>query len=171
MNIFILDSHPVTAARYYPDKLCSKISLEICQMIAVTYSEEFFNWGTLTKKDGTPYKLSHKNHPCTIWLREKHENLAWAITHGLALALEHRRRYNTLPATYKTLLGAKKIFEKQTGKSLNTFRNVKSFTRAMPDEYKNDKDITTVSAYRKYMHTKAYAAWNKLNNVPFWWLK
>lgn len=169
MNIFILDKCPVTAAKYYPDKLCSKISLEICQMLATNFSANYLNWGDLPKKDGNAYKVSYPNHPCTIWMREKEENIAWSITHGLALALEHKQRFGRLPATYHTLRKAKQLFEQHTGKMLNVYVRAGNFTRAMPDVLKYDKTISTVEAYRVYMHSKSYAAWTKSTPKPYWY--
>lgn len=173
MNIFLLDLNPVKAASYYPDILCRKIALEICQMLAMNYSQKYFNWGTLPKKDGTPYKTekgAHKNHPCTIFIRQNYSNMAWSIVHGMALALEHKKRYGTTPATLKTLLVAKDIFHKQTGKSLVIGKSVEitDFPRAMPDKLKNDSTINTVEAYRQYLLTKNYLSWEKLGNVPDW---
>jgi hypothetical protein len=42
------------------------------------------------------------------------------------------------------------------------------FVRAMPDEFKNDTTISSVEAYRRYLHTKTYAKW-KHGNYPEWW--
>jgi hypothetical protein len=38
----------------------------------------------------------------------------------------------------------------------------------MPEELKNDPTISSVEAYRRYMHTKHYCAW-KYSDKPKWW--
>lgn len=80
MNIFVTDSCPVFSAVALPDKLVNKMATESCQMISIIYSPWYHNWGTIPKKDGTPYntaKGTHRNHPCTKWAAESYENLAW----------------------------------------------------------------------------------------------
>jgi hypothetical protein len=64
-------------------------------------------------------------------------------------------------------LDAKRLFE-QNGGSLQMYHEHTPFVRAMPDEFKLDTTISSVEAYRKYMHTKHYAQW-KHNNQPTWW--
>ena len=34
------------------------------------------------------YKMAHKNHPVTKWIRESKANFLWALTHGVALYQE-----------------------------------------------------------------------------------
>lgn len=169
MNIFILDLNPVQAAKFYPDKLCNKISLEICQMLATNFSEDFLNWGEIHKKNGKPYKKSFPNHPCTVWMRKNNENLAWSIVHGLALAHQHYKRFGKMPATYHTLIQAKNIFKEKTQQPLAIYKNVSKFARAMPENLKYNRNINDIEAYREYLHTKTYPKWEKLNNIPFWW--
>jgi len=43
-----------------------------------------------------------------------------------------------------------------------------TFVRAMPDEFKLDLTISSVEAYREYMHTKTYAEW-RYSQKPNWW--
>jgi len=40
----------------------------------------------------------------------------------------------------------------------------KSFTRAMPDEYKHDTSIDTFTAYQNYISSKPWAASNYLRD-------
>jgi hypothetical protein len=143
------------------------MALENAQMLAANFSDEFLEFGTLPKKDGTPYKVSHKNHPCTKWGREWIENAAWMIVHGLAICGEYHRRYGKIHSCLQAHLNAKRLFE-QNGWSLQMYRDHTPFVRAMPDEFKLDTTISTVEAYRRYMHTKHYAKW-KHGNEPEWW--
>ncbi len=95
MNIFVTDPDPVKSAQVLPDKHIVKMPLETCQMLAIVASPEWgYNFGTLPKLDGTPYKTSKgafRGHPCTIWAQT---NWSWLIEHGLALCYEYTHRYN-----------------------------------------------------------------------------
>lgn len=174
MNIFVVSCNPVEAAQKLPDRHVTKMIVETCQLLAVIYSSWYHNWGEIPKKDGTPYKTakgSFRNHPCTIWSADSHANLAWLITHGLALCDEYEYRYEKKHSSKKTLIVAKEIFKKQTGESLNLWKEVKEFTRAMPDELKHDSSIDDIDAYRKYLNTKLWVSTNymrKPERKPSW---
>lgn len=165
MNIFVTESCPVLSAASLPDKHIVKMPLETCQMISVVYSKWYHNWGTIPKKDGTPYnteKGAFRNHPCTQWLAESHENLAWLIRHGYGLCNEYRHRYGKQHGCLLGLCVAEEIFNKSTGKDIGIYYDVVKFARAMPDELKYDKTIDDFTAYRKYINTKP---WVKENYV------
>ena len=167
MNLFVTDADPFQSAYNLPDKLVVKMALENAQMLAANFSDEFLNYGGLHKKDGGFYKPTHKNHPCTKWGREWVENTAWMIVHGLAICGEYHRRYGKIHSCLQAHLDAKRLFE-QNGWSLQMYHDHTPFVRAMPDEFKLDTTISTVEAYRRFMHTKHYAKW-KHNNEPEWW--
>ena len=167
MNLFVTDECPYKAAYALPDKLVVKMALENAQMLAANFSEEFLNYGGLRKKDGDFYKATHKNHPCTKWGRESLENVAWMIVHGLAICAEYHRRYGKIHSCLQAHLDAKRLFESNGG-HLKTYVGHTPFVRAMPEELKTDQTISSVEAYRRYMHTKHYAAW-KYSEQPQWW--
>lgn len=161
MNIFVVSCCPFESAKLLPENHIKKMAIETCQMIAVIYSPWFHNWGEIPKKDGTPYKTkkgSFRGHPCTIWASESDANLAWLITHGLAICDEFKRIYQKKHACLNTLKVAEDIFKERTLKTLDVWREVKSFVRAMPDEIKYDTEIDTIQAYRKYMNTKEWVS-------------
>lgn len=84
MNLFILDSDAEKAARQYVDSHCVKMPLEIAQQLCSVY------WNQNIK---APYKLSHKNHPCSIFTRASCLNFEWVIRHGKVLCDEYTSRY------------------------------------------------------------------------------
>jgi hypothetical protein len=174
MNIFVTDFCPVISAVSLPDKLVNKMATESCQMISIIYSPWYYNWGTIPKKDGTPYnteKGTHRNHPCTKWAANSHENLAWLIRHGFALCNEYRHRYNKIHACLETLYVAEDIFIQKTKETIGIYHNVTEFVRAMPDEFKFDTSIDTFEAYKIYLNTKPYVAGNYLripSRKPDW---
>ncbi len=159
INIFVTSPSPKESAIVLPDRHITKMAVETCQMLALIASPWYHNYGTLPKKDGTPYstsKGSFKNHPCTIWAAENIDNAYWLIEHGMSLCDEYKLRYNKQHACLNTLLQAYHIFPK--GK----INNVKNFVRAMPDEFKLDTSIDTFEAYKRYISTKTWVKGNYL---------
>lgn len=172
MNLFVVDYNPARAAECLPSKLVVKMPLETCQMLAVNMGPLYLDWGTIRKKDGSPYgHKGFRNHPCTVWARESYDNMAWMITHGLALCGEYTRRYGKVHASTIGLLDAKKHFKKNTGLKLSAWSQVTSFARALPEELKTNEAIDDVTAYRLYVNGhKPYAEWKRRPEAkPSWW--
>ena len=87
------------------------------------------------------------------------------IIHGLALCYEYTHRYAKIHSCQHTIEHAIKIFPPQD----NDFP--KSFTRAMPDEFKHDTSIDTFTAYKNYISSKPWVASNYLRDPsrkPHW---
>ena len=165
MNIFVTDPDPVKSAQCLPDKHVVKMPLEACQMLAIVASTKWgHGFGKLPKLDGTPYltdKGAFRGHPCTIWAQE---NYRWLIEHGLALCAEYTHRYGKVHSCQHTLEHAKMIFPPSNGE-------VTPFARAMPDEFKYDTSIDTITAYKRYIASKPWAASNYLRDPsrkPHW---
>ena len=164
MNIFVTDPSPTVSAQSLPDKHIVKMPLESCQMLAIVASTKWgHGFGKLPKLDGTPYltdKGAFRGHPCTIWAQE---NFRWLISHGLALCAEYTHRYNKTHACQFTLEYADIIFP--------SIECPTPFTRAMPDELKNDTSIDTTTAYKKYISSKSWVSTNYLRDPsrkPSW---
>ena len=165
MNIFVTDPDPVKSAKVLPDKHIVKMPLETCQMLAIVASSEWgYNFGSLPKIDGTPYKTSKgafRKHPCTIWAQT---NWTWLIEHGLALCYEYTHRYNKVHSCQSTMEHAVEIFPPQDG-------NPSSFAFAGPDQFKYDTSIDIFTAYKRYISSKPWAASNYLRDPsrkPSW---
>ena len=152
MNIFVTDRCPIQSARNLPDKHIVKMPLETCQMLSIIYSDWYYGVGKLYKSDGTPYRTSHgafRNHPCTQWAAANQYNLAWLITHGVALCEEYTQRYDKVHTCYDVLLQAVDIYNKCFDDDLSqASRKVAHFTRAMPESIKYDTSIDTITAYK-----------------------
>ena len=165
MNIFVTDPSPTVSAQSLPDKHIVKMPLESCQMLAIVASTKWgHGFGKLPKLDGTPYltdKGAFRGHPCTIWAQE---NYRWLIEHGLALCAEYTHRYGKVQSCQHTLEHAKMIFPPSNGV-------VTPFARAMPDEFKYDTSIDTITAYKRYIASKPWASSNYLRDTsrkPNW---
>ena len=113
MNIFVTDDSPYKSAAVLPDKHIVKMPLETCQMLSIVASDKWgHGYGTLPKKDGTPYatdKGAFRNHPCTKWANETVANARWLLEHGVALCDEYYNRYGKNHTCYRTLIAADHI--------------------------------------------------------------
>ena len=95
MNIFLLSFNAKQAAEYHCDKHVVKMILETAQLL---YSAHWIlDPSTLPE---ISYKLAHKNHPCSIWVRESLSNYVWLCELGYWLCQEYRFRYGN--KTHKT---------------------------------------------------------------------
>jgi len=168
MNIFVTDHCPIQSARNLPDKHIVKMPLETCQMLAIIYSDWYYGVGKLYKADGTPYATKRgafRNHPCTQWAAANQYNLAWLIRHGYGLCDEYNQRYGKVHTCFDVIVQAERIFHRSFS-HINTLsrasRQVKDFTRAMPEYIKFDTTIDTITAYKRYLNTKSWLASNYL---------
>ena len=161
MNIFVTDPAPTLCAQVLPDKHVVKMPLETCQMLSIVCSDKWgFGYGVLHKKDGTPYnteKGAFRNHPCTVWAKESLANTWWLLAHGIGLCAEYKHRYGKTHSCEKTILEAGNLIP-------FTMDRPKSFTRAMPDEFKYDTSIDTFTAYKNYISSKPWVASNYLRD-------
>ena len=157
MNIFALHSDPYLAEKMHCDKHVVKMILETAQMLSTAHHVHDMECA----QDGL-YKIAHKNHPSTKWVRESNNNYmwAWCLMHGLCK--EYTARYGKIHATETKLLQ----------KLMNPPNNIPigcktSIPQCMPIEYKCDD---TVQAYRNYYigAKKNIAVW-KHGNYPEWW--
>ena len=165
MNIFVVDRDPLRAAKQLPDKHVTKMILESAQMLSLVFSEHYWNIGTVSKVDGTPFNTKRgafKNHPCTQWAAESESNCAWLIQHALGLCGEFYRRYGKHHGLTKSLFETKKLFCQHTKLPITIFRMVESFARAMPDNLKYNQKLDDIEAYRVYLSTKPWAYENYL---------
>lgn len=153
MNIFFLDYDTKKCARYHCDKHVVKMILETAQLLCGAH------WVTGSE---APYKLSHKNHPCSIWVRESLSNYLYLCDLGLELCKEYTYRYGR---THKS----QQIIEWCLDKKLNI--KDKGFTeppKAMPNECKLE---SVIDSYRNYYikEKKSFAKW-KNREIPDWFL-
>ena len=152
MNIFVLDKDPKTCAVYHNDKHVVKMILETAQLLCGVH------W---VEGGEAPYKLSHKNHPSAIWVRECIENYIWLCDLGLELCNEYTYRYGKRHKSQDIiewcLLNVPNIPEKG---------DITPFALAMPDECKVGD---AVASYRVYymVEKRGFAVW-KNRETPEW---
>jgi len=154
MNIFVLDRDVVKCAQFHNDKHVVKMILESAQLLCGVHH---MTEGPL---DDIPYRLSHKNHPCSIWARQNLSNYLWLCELGLELCKEYTHRYEKRHKSQDVIEWC-----------LLNHPNIpdEDFTeppKAMPDEYKTE-DV--VESYRKYyLNDKKYFSKWKKRDVPYW---
>jgi hypothetical protein len=162
MNIFVTSSCPDLSARVLPDKHIVKMPIESAQMLAIAFHE--YGYGTLPKKDGTPYDVSSKsrrNHPCTKWVIAHPAHILWLIRHADSLCAEYTLRYNKFHSTTTAIQKAAIVMENKGYYASLYYPNLK-FVRSMPDDLKYDESIDTPTAYKKFLNTKTWVTHNYL---------
>ena len=154
MNIFVLDKSPQQSAKWHCDRHVVKMILESAQLLCSVYHLKH-------SIDDIPYKLTHKNHPCSIWARESKQNFQWLLDLSYALCREYTMRYGKIHKTQNVIIWCdihkdQLIFDKN---------DMTPFPLAMPDTYKVDDPIQSYRNY--YIHGKAHLhQWKQ--NKPDW---
>ena len=158
MNIFFLDWDVEKNAQYHCDKHVVKMVLETAQLLCGVHhmTEHDTDHDTVH----VPYKLSHKNHPCSIWARDSMSNYLYLCEIGLALCEEYTYRYGKRHKSQEVIEWC--LMNKPQIQDIG-------FTtppKAMPDEYKTE-DV--IESYRKYYlgAKKTFLTW-KERKVPEW---
>ena len=150
MNIFYLDADPDTAARLQYNKHVVKMVLESAQMLCSAH--HFYGNG-----DNVPYKVSHINHPSTIWTRSNTNHYNWLYNHMIALGDEYTNRYKK---THLTIIKCRDELRKPpTGMITSPFMQP---PQAMPDEYKSE---CSIKAYWRYYIAEKHTVANKNETI------
>lgn len=135
MNLFVLDKDPEQAAKWHVDRHVGKMILETAQILCAAFHVQGM--------EGVPYKLTHKNHPCAIWVRQSKANFSWAAELAIRLGIEFHERFGKHHKSIKVILWCVHHYDKLTFPE----RGMTPFAQAMPEEYQGPD---AVEAYRKY---------------------
>jgi hypothetical protein len=149
MNIFRTSDDPVECAIVLADKHVIKMAVETAQILA----------GALRLRGATDeklYKLTHKKHPCVLWVASSQEAAEWTLKHGFALCDEYQRRFQKEHGSLKQL----KIIESQGFSAIPTVP-----APAVPKCVAEDLTVLSLhDAYRAALQRK-YATWK---HIPRW---
>ena len=160
MNIFYLDRDPTVAAQMMCDKHVVKMILESAQMLSTAH--RVLDGDTYADLVGM-YKMAHRNHPSSMWVRSSDKNYRWLYAHMTALMSEYTYRYGKHHATERLLepLRNPPIVIAETSQ-----RSFSDPPQCMPDYCKADD---TVSAYQNYyiLEKSDFATW-KHRDKPEW---
>ena len=137
MNIFYLSTDPEKAAQMMYNKHVVKMILESAQLLCTAH----------VISDGenanVPYKVTHKNHPSAIWVRESVSNYIWLYDHMIALGKEYTRRYGK---KHLTIIKCSGVLSKAPANVTKT--ELTPMPQCMPDQYKVPGN--SVEAYWNY---------------------
>jgi len=177
MNIFFLDKDPTLAAQSMCNKHVVKMILESAQLLCTTHH--------VTGQVELPerfYKPTHKNNPCTKWLREHDANYDWLVLHAISLCDEYTYRYGKIHKSEEIIRWCFNNiphirswrFKNNMFYPANLYEVHQNFwittpALAMPDEYKCDDPVESYRRY--YTEHKRYIIdmrWTK-RNPPEWW--
>ena len=159
MNIFFLSMSIKRCARYHFDKHVVKMILEYCQLLSTAWHILAPDEAKIHHTDNKIYRPTHKNHPCTIWVRQHINNYLYVCRLGLELCEEWRYRYQHTrehKSEPKLLFLLNNIPPIPSYNIIKNKHNPKSLKlplpQAMPPEYKRTRNTvhTSVKAYRKY---------------------
>lgn len=163
MNIFILDDHPVEAARLQCDKHVVKMVLESAQMLSTAHrildgietripsksGKTMVKGWTHPTLDNFLYKAVHVGHPCTVWTMESDANYRWHYKHFVALCDEYTYRYGKVHSTDDQLREMLRACPKNIPKiGLTPFK----LAMGAAPECINESD--PVGSYRAFYQTK-----------------
>lgn len=152
MNIFVLDKNITKCAQFHCDKHVSKMILESTQMLCTTLNKRGIE---------TPYKSTHINHPCVLWLDKSYSNFLWLKELAIALNREFLYRYKR----EKDHASISVISKIESNRYSDT--GLTEFAQAMPDKYKFKNNA--VRAYRSFYRGEKvkFAKWTK-RPTPTW---
>ena len=155
MNIFFLDNDIRKCAQYHCDKHFFKMIFETAQLLCGAHHT------TDSQYCDIPYKLSHKNHPCSIWVRESLSNYLYLCDLGLELCKEYTYRYGKRHKSQDVIEWC--LIHKPNIHDVD----FTSPPLAMGDEFKIGNDV--IESYRNYYigAKKDFAKW-KNRDVPEW---
>ena len=152
MNIFVLDKNIEKCARYHCDQHVVKMILESVQMLCTALNK---------KEIVTPYKSTHQNHPCVLWVERSFDNFSWLRNLAFALNNEYRFRFEK-EVDHKSISVLHEL-------SIHDYekRGLTEFAQAMPEKYKVPEN--PIKAYRQYYlgEKMAFAKWTK-RSIPYW---
>jgi hypothetical protein len=180
MNIFILDLHPVAAAKQQCDKHIVKMILESAQMLSTAHRLLDGRMGIGQSKTGRKaktwqiddpvrdtvlYKAVHINHPCTIWTMESSANYHWHFKHYEALHDEYQYRYGKTHRSFTEL-----AYLLKNAPDNIPYAPLTPFKLAMGAAPECINPADPVGSYRAFYQTKQdrfKMTWTK-RDVPSW---
>lgn len=101
MNIFIIDKRPHECAKALCDLRLNKMILETAQLLCTAYRHWFPD--RVEEYSEVIYKVTHENHPCSVWLRKDIGNYIWLLEYFECLYLEKVMRTNKPHLSYTKL--------------------------------------------------------------------
>ena len=169
MNLFILSQSVSQTAEWMFDKHIVKIILEAAQILSCC--KRILDTDISEEESNKIYKLTHRNHPINVWIRESYANYCYVLDLSNAMHNEWRYRYNH-PDTkfHKAYLII--MYLKENPPPLEKFPQKVStpFVLAMPEQYKTQCPYQSYRNYYNSPEKQKIASWKK-RNTPEWFNK
>jgi hypothetical protein len=155
MNIFVLDSDPIKAARYHCDRHM-KMILETAQMFSTCIRH-------LGVDDEKLYRKFNPKHPCNLWLMESRENARWLYSMATQLNKEKEKRYNGKP--HKSIGVIEHCYQ-----YLSVFPDTQmtKFKLAMFPQFMTEDPVHSYKLFYAGAKYK-FAKWKAPSQQPEWW--
>ena len=177
MNFFLLSRYFKKNAKYHCNRHCVKMILELCQLL---YAAAHVGGAPLDDLKHKPYKLTHKWHPTSIWVRKSRHNWNYTMKFAVELCAEYTRRYGKVHSCEKHFVQLAEIgyyppMETRPIKNVcGVIKGTKCtpFPLAMPEDcvvYKNG-NADPVKSYRTYYMVKC-KDWKKKGRPMKWGTK
>lgn len=176
MNIFFLHLNPTKNAKLYINKHCVKIILECAQMLyaALWMNNIDTEWIDLHLQDLElpPYKLTHRNHPTSKWVRGSLENFNYTLQTALALCYEYTARYKKIHKCQQRiewimhntpLLFPEQVMDKHCA-TKNIPTGCTPIPLCMPEQFHSD-DL--LYSYRSYYITEKSSLVSSTDTIDF----
>lgn len=166
MNLFVTSFNPLVAAKNLCNTHIIKMASESATMLLWPLKE--IGLTLPNSKNGEEVKLSHKNHPVTIWTATSYENYTWHFLHFTKILKEYKARYKR--PHYAEIYW--KFINDNKHKLTFRYYEMTPFARCFSSHKDNLLGVSnTISAYRKFYYDdkKTFAKWQNLDNIPFWW--
>ncbi len=156
MNLFYVHEDPKTAAKSLCDKHVVKMILETAQMLSTAHR--------LSDTPQAPfvYKMTHKNHPSTKWLRSSQIAYKWGLDHLQELFTEYTHRYDKIHKTEREKLEYLKVIPKDLPEL--------PFIAPPQCMYDECRGLDTIIAYQSYYRirrTEIDMRWTN-REIPAW---
>ena len=160
MNIFFLDENPRLAAQYHCDKHLNKMILEGAQFICNAFHAFDLE---------PPYRKTHFNHPCSVWVRESWQNVCWLFDLMYQLNEERKERFG-ITKNHRSFEVIDELLTKYCFEISSIMKNDKltKFPKVVAQDLK-EKIENPVECYREYYRRdkKHLHKWTK-RNKPWW---
>jgi hypothetical protein len=148
MNIFCTEECPRLSAQSLDNIRVNKMITESLQMLVTAMRLNGAKEEEIPQRvDGIPMKISHINHPCSIWVRESRENYLWLWEHLKALTEEfefrHGKKHHGASQLKRAYKGSFLIADKPRTSFQNSsiFKNeptLEAYKATMVNKWKND---------------------------------
>lgn len=151
MNIFILDYNIKKCAEYHCDKHVVKMCIEYAQLLSSAHHHYLGE---------APYRDTHKNHPCSVWVRSSLSNYEYLLELALELGDEYTYRYGKHHKSIQVVEALPPLKFVDIGLTPFAKAIANPEIKAIPD---------TVEAYREYYRKeKAHFTTWKNRPIPPW---